>query len=117
MAMSLIENSETVGTTEHSLATDTSYDTGDAQTNEGVVACWLDLSALANGDEFELRLYEKITSAGTQRLTRKWPFQHVQAEPHFCSPSMMLKHGWDFTLIKIGGTDRSITWSIRRLAT
>lgn len=117
MAMSLIENSETVGTTEWSLSTDTSYTTGDAQTNEGVVSCWLDLSALANGDEFELRLYEKISSAGTQRMTQRWPFANVQGDPHYVTPSFMLKHGWDFSLIKLAGTDRSIAWSIRRLAT
>ena len=32
MAISEITGTEAIGTTEHSLATDTSYDTGDAQT-------------------------------------------------------------------------------------
>jgi hypothetical protein len=117
MAMVLIENSETVGTTEWSLSTDTSWSAADAQTGEGVVCCVLDLNALANGDEIELRCYEKVNSGATQRLVRKWTFQHAQAEPIFVSPSMMLKHGWDFSLIKLTGTDRSIAWSIRRLAT
>lgn len=115
--MSLIEGSETIGATQWSLATDTSYTAGDAQTDEGVVCCVLDLSALANGDEFELRMWEKVDSGATQRIARIWPFTNVQGEPIFITPSFMLKHGWDFSMLKVAGTDRSISWSIRRIPT
>jgi hypothetical protein len=31
-------------------------------------------------------------------------------------PSLILMHGWDFTVDKIAGTDRSISGSIRKVA-
>lgn len=111
-----ITGTETVTTTEHSLATDTSYDTGDAQTDDGVYEVVLDLSALAIGDKFELKLYEKVSSGGTQRKCRSWLFPHAQTNPHPIVYLGVLLHGWDVTLDKIAGTDRSISWSIRKVA-
>jgi hypothetical protein len=115
MALQFIENSATISTTEHSLATNTSYDTGDAQTSDGVVQVFVDLNALANGDTFRLRVYEKCRSADTQRLAWESTFANVQGLPIAVTPALTLAHGWDVTLTKLGGTDRAIPWSIRRL--
>ena len=76
----------------------------------------LDLSALAAGDQFELKLYEKIVSTGTQRLVETWTFSGAQSRPIFAAPSMILLHGWDMSLKRIAGSDRSIGWSIRQVA-
>jgi hypothetical protein len=107
---------ETVSTTEWSLTTDTSYDTGDAQTADGVYQCFLDLFNLAAGDEFEFKVWEKVLSGSTQRIVYAARFVGVQGEPNWVSPSLILLHGWDMTLDKIAGTDRSIDWSIRKVA-
>lgn len=108
---------ETVGSTnEWSLTTDTSYDTGDAQTADGVYQVFLDLNALAAGDTFEFKVYEKVLGASTQRLVYWARFSGVQGSPVWVSPSLLLMHGWDATLKKIAGTDRSIDWSIRKVA-
>jgi len=105
---------ETVSTTEHSLTTDTAGP--DADTTDGIFQCFLDLNALAVGDAFVLKLYEKVRAADTQRLIESWTFTGVQGSANFATPAVILLHGWDFTLIKIAGTDRAITWSIRSVA-
>ena len=106
--------SETVGTTEHSLTTDTAGP--DVDTNDGVYQCFLDLNALAKGDVFEFKVYEKVGAASTQRVVYSVRFANAQTEPIWVSPSLILLHGWDMTLDKISGTDRAIDWSIRKIA-
>lgn len=105
---------ETVSTTEHSLTTDTAGP--DVETSDGKFVIVLDLSALAAGDVFELKVYEKVSSGGTQRLVDTISFAGVQSEPHFQSPEYVLMHGWDATLKRISGSDRAIEWSIRNVA-
>ena len=105
----------TISTTEWDLPSSTSF-VADVQATDGVYQCLLDLSALASTDEFVLRLYEKVTSAGTQRLVESWTFAGPQGAPHFVTPAVILLHGWAYTLVKAAGTDRSITWSIRSVA-
>lgn len=106
--------SETVGTTEHSLTTDTAGP--DVDTTDGVFQCFLDLSALAKGDLYEFKVYEKVLSSSTQRVVYSVRFANAQSEPIWVSPSLILIHGWDMTLDKISGTDRAIDWSIRKVA-
>lgn len=105
---------ETVSTTEHSMTTDTAGP--DVETSDGVFQAFIDLSAMSSGDVFRFRLYEKVLSGSTQRLVMRATFANVQAEPVWISPWIGLMHGWDMTLVKISGTDRSIDWSIRKSA-
>lgn len=106
--------SETVSTTEHSLTTDTAGP--DAETSDGVFQCFLDLNALAKGDVFQFRVYEKVLSSSTQRVVFEVRFANAQSEPVWVSPSLILMHGWDMTLDRISGSDRAIDWSIRKVA-
>jgi hypothetical protein len=106
---------ETVTTTEHSLTTDTAGP--DAQTDDGVYQVFLDLSALGDGDTFRFAAYEKVLAASTQRRFFSQEISNAQGlEDNWVSPSFLLLHGWDFTLVKVTGTDRSIDWSIRKVA-
>ena len=105
---------ETVTTTEWSL-------TGDdnslaAITTDGIYQCFLDLNALAAGDLYVFRVYEKVLSGSTQRLVFSATFGGAQGEPVWVSPSLILIHGWDMALLKLAGTDRAIDWSIRSIA-
>jgi hypothetical protein len=104
----------TVSTTEWSLSTNTAGP--DVDTNAGVYQAFIDLSALAAGDVFEFAVYEKAISGGTQRKVMVADFAGVQGSPVWVSPSLILVNGWDMTLIKISGTDRSIDFSIRRVS-
>jgi len=105
---------ETVSTTEWSLTTDTAGP--DTQTDDGVYQCFLEMNALADGDAFELRVYEKVLSTSTQRVVLIATIQNAQLEPVYVTPSLILLHGWDMTLLKVAGTDRAINWSIRKVA-
>lgn len=107
--------SEAVTTTEWSLTTDTAGP--DTQTTDGVYQVFLDLNALADGDVFRFRAYEKVQSTDTQRAFFSQDLTGTQGtEDNWVSPSFILLHGWDFTLLKITGTDRTITWSVRSVA-
>jgi hypothetical protein len=43
-------------------------------------------------------------------------FANAQSSPIWVSPTLILMHGWDGTILKIAGTDRSIDFSIRQVA-
>lgn len=110
----LYENSATISTTEYSLPNNSTTLT--PKTDDGVFQLFLDMSAMAAGDQYELKIYEKVQSAGSQRLVDTWIFDGAQARPHWVSPSFIFLHGWDITMDKIAGTDRDIAWSIRQVA-
>ena len=106
----------TVSTTELSLVSGTS--TLQSNTTAGVYQVFLDMNALANGDVFELRIKEKVTSAGTQRVIANFTLSDAFGADNavWASPSLILMHGWDVTIDKTIGTDRSIPYSIRQVA-
>lgn len=111
----LISGTEAVSTTEHSLATDTSYDTGDAQTTDGVFQVFLDVSDMVAGDQLQIRGYEKCRSGDTQRIFFEAILAGAQSSPIWVSPSFVLMHGWDFTCDALAGTI-TVLWSIRQVA-
>ena len=109
-------NSQTVSTTEHSLPNDATYSSSSPMTADGMYQAFIDLSAMAAGDEFEFKVYEKVSSTATQSLVYVKNFVGRCATPLHVTPALILFHGWDMTLKKISGTDRSIEWSIRKAA-
>lgn len=110
-----ITGTEAISTTEHSLATDTSYDTGDAQTDDGVYQFFLDVSDMVAGDQLQIRVYEKVRSGDTQRIVYQTILTGAQSEPIWVSPSLVLLHGWDITCDALAGTI-TVNWSIRKVA-
>jgi hypothetical protein len=109
-------NTQSVTATEHSLPRDATYSSASPQTDDGVYQCFLDVNAIAFGDEFQFRVYEKVQSTDTQRIVYEAIIAGPQSTPIFVTPSLVLLHGWDMTLLKLAGTDRTITWSIRKVA-
>lgn len=109
----LYSGTEAVSTTEHSLTTDTSGP--DADTTDGIFQLVLDVSDMVVGDELQIRLYEKCRSGDTQRIAGQWTLTGAQAHPLWISPTVILLHGWDFTLDAIAGTI-TVLWSIRQVA-
>jgi len=109
-------NSASISTTEYSLPRNTTYDSGQPQTDDGVYQIFIDLGAMAAGDQYEIKVYEKVTSGGTQRLIDTWITTGAQASPAFLISSMILMNGWDVTMKRLAGTDRTIGWSIRKVA-
>lgn len=108
------EDSASISTTEYSLPNDGTTLT--PITVDGVYQLFLDLSALTATEQYRLRFYERVQAAGTTRVFHEVTFSGAQGEPVYVSPSFLLLHGWDITLQKLQGTDRSIPWSIRQVA-
>jgi len=105
---------ESVGTTEHSLTTDTAGP--DVETSDGVFQVFLDVSDMVTGDELQIRVYEKVQSSDTQRIVYQSNLVGPQSPPIFVLPSLVLMHGWDVTADCIAGTNITVTWSIRKVA-
>ena len=116
MAFTRAESSATIGATERSLPADTTTGVPTSQTTECYCQTWLDLSALAAGDQFQLTIYEKCASGGAQRVFDQITFSGAQGTAGFVYPVLHLANGWDITLKKLAGTDRSISWSLRKTA-
>ncbi len=105
-------NSATISTAEYSLVNNST--TLASITDDGVYQVFIDLANMAVGDEYEIKIKEKVTSGGTQRTVYTAYQDGAVAEP-FVTPSLILVHGWDVTMRKVAGTDRSISWSIRKV--
>lgn len=82
----------------------------------GIYQLFLDLSTLTATESYRLQIKEKVQAASVQRLVQDVILSGSQAEPVYVTPSLILFHGWDMTLTKIGGTDRAIAYSIRLVA-
>ena len=61
----LYTGTEAIGATEWSCTTDTAGP--DADTTDGVFQVFLDTADMVAGDQLRIKIYEKITSGGTQR--------------------------------------------------
>ena len=103
--------SQSVSTTEYSLTNGTT--TLATQAVVGMYQAVLDLNAVAAGDAFEFRVYEKSRAADTKRLSFYAAFAGAQSCPVWFSPAVLLGAGWEMSIVKTAGTDRTITWSVR----
>jgi len=108
----LYSGTEAVSTTEHSITTDTAGP--DVDTTDGIFQIFLDVSDMIAGDELQIRIYEKVRSADTQRICYQTTLMGAQANPIWVSPSLILLHGWDCTLDAISGTI-TVNWSVRQV--
>lgn len=114
MAISeLYTNSATIGTTEYSLPNNSTTLT--PITTDGVYQVFVDTGNMASGDQYRIRVSEKVTSGGSQRVIYSAILTGTMTD-NWVSPSLILMHGWDVTVTKLAGTDRSFSWSIRQVA-
>lgn len=112
MAFTFVNDSATIGTTEYWLASDSTTKTD--QTDDCMMQAWIDFGAMAAGDVFEWRLVEKV-NAGTQRtVIGPNRIVGVQESPVVIT-GLILGDGWEIGVKKITGTDRSISWSLRKV--
>jgi hypothetical protein len=106
----------TIGATEYSVPNAANYSSGSVRTEDGVYQFWVDAYAMANGDEYRIKLYEKVeATGGTAKVFAQWTLLGAQTEI-FVTPTFILMHGWDMTIQKIAGTDRAFDASIRKVA-
>jgi hypothetical protein len=100
----------TISSTEYSLTNDSTSIA--AQTTDAILSIWIDCSNMAAGDEYEIAVHEKVVTGGTARRTVLANLVGAQPDPYILS-GLQVGNGWDVTMDKIAGTDRSFTWSIR----
>lgn len=101
-----------VGTTEISVPTATTYSSGSPQTTDYTIQAWFSLQNMAAGDQYQIHVYEKVVSGGTQGVIYEAILTGAQAR-YFVLPALMVMHGWDVTVKKLAGTDRTIIASVR----
>lgn len=106
-------NAVTVGATELSIVSGTT--TLATDTTDGVFQLWIDAVNMAKGDEFTVRMYEKVLSGTTKDVFARWSLLGLQSEI-FVTPPFVLMQGWDMTIQKIAGTDRAFYASVRQIA-
>lgn len=104
----------TISSTEYSLVSNST--TLASNTDDGVYQVFVDLGNMAAGDEYEIAVKEKVIAANSQDIVFKANVVGAQGSPAWVTPSLIFMHGWDVTVKKIAGTDRSISWSIRKVA-
>lgn len=101
----------TIGSSEYFLASDST--TKVDQTDDCELDVTLDLAALAAGDQFRIRVYEKV-NGGTQAAI--YDAYVTGAQPGLRQlPRFILTEGWEVSVQKIAGSDRAIGWSLRKL--
>lgn len=89
--------------TEHTLAAPTT-----AKTRVLIV----DLAAMASGDTVELRIKQKVLTAGAEGLAVLTTFVNAQADPIAVSVPIAQFRGATFTLKQTTGTGRSFPWQV-----
>ncbi len=98
-------------TTELSITDGTS--TIQTRTGGGWRQLFVDANAMAKGDVFDIFLYETVKN--TKRKCTLGRLVGPQADL-WVSPIMPLVNGWDFSIQKVSGTDRTIEASVRKAA-
>jgi len=113
MAIAFVNDSASISTTEYSLPADGAGPT--AQTDDCVLQAFIDFGNMIAGDQYQVRLYEKYDSGGTQRLVDEWILTGVQSKPMLAIPTLIVGEGWDVTVKRLLGSDRTIYWSLRKV--
>ena len=104
-----------VSTTELSLISGTS--TLQTVTDDAVVMVFIDLNDMLDADILLFKLYETVRASGTKRVMDALRISHAPGTAKgFIYPSVVLLHGWDFTIQRVGGTDVTIDSSVRKIS-
>lgn len=111
-AITMTQDSASISTTEYFLASDST--TATYQTTDVVLQVYLDLGAMAAGDEYEIKIYEKVDGTNAEVIYRA-TLNGAQSQM-WVSPAFILGVGWEVSLDKLAGTDRTIPWTLAKIA-
>jgi hypothetical protein len=114
MAITITSDSATISTTEYFLASDST--TATYQTSKCAVQLFLDLSALTVTETYTLKWYEKVNAGTARQFVATTTFTGVQSPANYASLQYIVGEGWEVSLTRTAGTDRSISWSLRTIA-
>lgn len=99
----------TIGTTEYSLPNDGTTLT--PQTDDCLLSCYVDWTNVAAGDVYRLRIYENIDGTNQRKVRDYFVDAPLPDQYDFG----VVGTGWDITVTKVSGTDRSIAWRIDKV--
>ena len=105
-----VDAGTSISTTEYSLTGDTA--SVQAQTSDAMIQALIDFANMVAGDQYEVKVYDKVYGAGSQRVLYHAVLDGPQAGP-LVTPGLIVMHEWDITVKRLAGSDRSISWSIR----
>lgn len=106
------DGNATIGSNQYSL---TALSTGSNAINStGVFQILFDLSNVTSSDGFIYKILDKVNITGSQIVLTSGTLNSSNG-PAWTSNGYYLAHGWDVTLAKASGTDRNISWSIRKV--
>lgn len=108
-------NAATITNTETSLAVDGGSTTLQTLTNKGLYWLVLKSTAMAKGDQFTWRVYEKASTGAGKSVLIDGILADAQSE-QFMIPAVPLGIGWDMTLQRTAGSNRAFYWSIRQVS-
>jgi len=107
------EDSATIGATPYSMPADTTVGVPTSQVDTCQVQPWINILAMAIGDEFVVKLYEKFLAGGAQVVVEEWRI--IYPTRFLIIPSLIVHNGWDLVISKVAGTDRVVEWSLRKV--
>lgn len=107
------EASASITTSEYSMPAATTVGVPTSQTDTCQVQPFINVLAMAAGDEFLVQFYEKVLSSGSQRVMESWRL--VYPKDKLILPAFIVHNAWDLTIKKIAGTDRTVEWSLRKV--
>ena len=87
----------------------------DSETTDGLFQPFVLIPAAATpADIFEINYYETVNA--TQLIVWTGTVRGQGAVFGWAGPAMMLGVGWDMTIAKASGTDRTLLWHINKAA-
>lgn len=108
-------NAVSMSTVEKSLGVDGGSTTLQTLTDKGAYSLFLKSTAMAKGDEYRVKVYEKCSTGDTKARILSYTMADAQSEPTLI-PNITLGLGWDMTIQRTGGSNRAFSWSIRRIS-
>ena len=112
MATQVYNGSASIGTTPFSLPNNSTTLT--PMTDAQDVSAWVKFASLAVADRFQVEILDKMTGMGDAQETVEKFIVQGPGSPVILTPFIPLIHGWDIRVTKLSGTDRTVTWSLRK---
>lgn len=104
-------DSASIGSTEYFLASDST--SASYQTTDCIMQAQIDFSAMTAAEQYEVRVYEKIDGTNARLLFPVATLTGVQSNAYVI-PAVIVGSGWEVSVKKIAGTDRTIAWTINK---
>lgn len=101
-------DSATISTAEYFLASDST--TAVYQTTACIRRGWIDFSAMTAAETYDVTAYEKVNGSSA-KVAWSARLVGVQAELFEITPQAVAE-GWEISVTKVAGTDRSIGWQL-----